>query len=84
MNGYHVIWEMDIDADSPLEAAVQARENQTRPGTWSVVFDVTDPRTGKTTRVDLLDNESENVTAEHETHLDRYPGCNACTEEARE
>lgn len=57
MNGYHVIWEMDIDADSPREAAEQARDNQTRPGTWAVVFDVTDPRTGKTTRVDLLGDE---------------------------
>jgi hypothetical protein len=46
---------MDITADSPREAAQYARDAQTVPGTWAVVFDVTDGA-GQTTRIDLLDN----------------------------
>ncbi len=39
MGTYHVTWEIDVDADSPLEAARQARELQ-RPGSSANVFDV--------------------------------------------
>lgn len=58
MTEFYVVWETNVDADSPREAAEQARADQTRPGTWATVFDVREIRTGKTTRVDLLENES--------------------------
>jgi hypothetical protein len=38
---YRVLWEMDAYADTPLEAARQARAAQLRPGTSATVFDVT-------------------------------------------
>lgn len=54
MPEYRVVWEMDIEADTPREAAEIAREKQqqNREGYWVGVFDVTDPQ-GNTVRVDL-------------------------------
>jgi hypothetical protein len=59
MNVYQVVWEMDIEADSPQEAAALAREAQTRAGTEATVFQVYPqhkwvelPQTG-VTQVDL-------------------------------
>ena len=37
---YLVRWEIEIDADSPKEAALKACDGQTRPNTTAVVFDV--------------------------------------------
>jgi len=37
---YRVCWEIDVEADSPEEAAHQARAAQTRRGTTATVFDV--------------------------------------------
>jgi len=39
MTEYRVVWEIDIAADSPREAAVKAREYQ-MPGTEALVFEV--------------------------------------------
>ena len=48
---YRVVWEIDVDADDPVEAAKQARKLQ-EPGTSALVFDVVGKK-GKKTRVDL-------------------------------
>lgn len=61
MNSYFVTWTIEIDADSPREAAELAREHQTREGTSAVVFDVTD-EDGETVRVDLLDDDPDEGT----------------------
>ena len=54
MNEYLVLWAIDAEADTPRQAARQARAAQVRPGTLAVVFDVQDTATGVVTRVDLL------------------------------
>lgn len=51
---YLVTWEIDIEADSSKDAAVQAFEIMQREGTTATVFYVAD-RTGFTDRIDLLD-----------------------------
>ena len=51
MTTYRVVWEIDIEASSPEEAARQAREHQTRECTTAVVFDVFDG--DKKTTIDL-------------------------------
>lgn len=37
---YHVTWEIEIDAHSPRDAAIQARRVQQDPGSTAVVFDI--------------------------------------------
>lgn len=51
---YHVVWEIDIDATSPVEAARQALACAQERGTHAVVFDVI-AEDGTSTRVDLLE-----------------------------
>jgi len=43
MTLYHVTWAIDIEADSPREAAEKARYYQTKPDTIATVFDVFAP-----------------------------------------
>lgn len=57
MQTYHVMWEIDIDAQSPIDAARQALACLQEPGTQAVVFDVTDEKGETTTRVDLLEED---------------------------
>ncbi len=54
MTTYYVEWAMDIDAESPREAAEKARTYQCKPNTTATVFDVTG-EDGETIRVDLLE-----------------------------
>lgn len=49
---YHVIWEIDIHADSPQEAAKKALSIHRDPESIATVFDVID-EDFETTRVDL-------------------------------
>lgn len=51
---YRVVWECDITARTPREAARLARKHQIREHTTATVFDCTD-ETGKMTRVDLME-----------------------------
>lgn len=51
---FRVTWEIDVDAETPLEAAEKAHEMQQRP-TQATVFDVSDGRFSLT--VDLLDED---------------------------
>ncbi len=50
---YLVSWEMEVKAESPLEAAKIAREAQTRPNTRSTVFQVYGEDAQDAVRVDL-------------------------------
>jgi hypothetical protein len=50
-----VIWEIEIEADSPLEAAQQARAIQLTPGMSATVFDVWAYTAGKMHRIDLVE-----------------------------
>jgi hypothetical protein len=54
---YRVVWEIDIIADSPEEAARQAREFQIKEGTSAKVFDVFDGQ--DCTRVDLYEIDDQ-------------------------
>lgn len=50
---YRVVWEIDIDAGSPREAAEKALAIQRRAGSSAVVFDVRG-EDAELTRVDLF------------------------------
>jgi hypothetical protein len=52
---FRVIWEIDIEADTPNEAAQEARVIQLTPGMSATVFDVWAHVAGKMHRVDLID-----------------------------
>ena len=55
MIDYHVIWEIDIPAETPKEAAEQAFKIQQDPETLATIFSMRDP-TGTVTEIDLFDN----------------------------
>lgn len=50
---YFVSWEIEINAENPVEAAKLARAAQTQPGTRSTVFKVFTESAEDATRVDL-------------------------------
>ena len=56
MPTYNLVWEIEIDAETPLEAARKALEYQRDPGSEATVFDVVE-EDGKVTQVDLLNEE---------------------------
>ena len=62
MNGYRVVWEIDVSAGSPREAAEKAREIMMDPDSSATVFSVTKHDTGNTETIDLEYTE-ENVCA---------------------
>jgi hypothetical protein len=51
---FRVIWEIDIEAAGPKEAAQEARAIQLTPGMSATVFDVWAYEAGKMHRVDLV------------------------------
>jgi len=53
MPNYLVTWTIDIQADSPTEAALAALSIQRKPDSIAVVFKVRDKHTRTTTLVDL-------------------------------
>jgi hypothetical protein len=53
MKTYSVNWKIDIEAESPVEAARQALEIHQDPNSTATVFDVYDGQ-GNYTRIDLL------------------------------
>lgn len=57
---YRVMWEIDVTADTPCEAAQRAQAIQLQVDSTATVFDVTD-ESGDTTRVDLLEAEEDNA-----------------------
>jgi hypothetical protein len=52
---FRVIWEIDIQADTPKEAAQLARIIQLTPGMSATVFDVWAHAAGKMHRIDLVE-----------------------------
>jgi hypothetical protein len=52
---FRVIWEIEIEADSPKGAAQQARTIQLTPGMSATVFDVWAHVSGKMHRIDLVE-----------------------------
>lgn len=56
MRLFHVVWEIDIEADSPQNAAREALAIQRDLTSLAMVFDVTDFK-GETTRVNLDEDE---------------------------
>jgi hypothetical protein len=54
---FRVIWEIEIEAESPAEAAQQARAIQLTPGMSATVFDVWAHVAGKMHRIDLVEED---------------------------
>ena len=52
---FRVIWEIEIEANSPKEAAQEARVIQLTPGMSATVFDVWAHVAGKMHRIDLIE-----------------------------
>ena len=52
---FRVIWEIEIEAGSPKEAAQEARVIQLTPGMSATVFDVWAYVAGKMHRIDLIE-----------------------------
>jgi hypothetical protein len=50
---FRVVWEIDVDADSPQQAIERARAVQLDPGMPATVFDVWDYAKQKMQRIDL-------------------------------
>lgn len=55
---YHIVWEIDISAHSPKEAAEEALKVQRDPFSMETVFDVWEEG-GKQHRIDLLEPEDD-------------------------
>ena len=56
MAQYLVIWEIDIEADSPKEAAIEAVIIQQDKISEAIAFTVKEQATGKVVDVDLLED----------------------------
>ncbi len=54
MPTYNLVWEIEIDAETPIKAARKALKYQRDPLGQATVFDAFD-ESGEVTRVDLLD-----------------------------
>jgi hypothetical protein len=54
---FRVIWEIDIDAAGPKDAAQQARTIQLTPGMSATVFDIWAYVSGKMHRIDLVEED---------------------------
>ena len=52
---YHVVWEIDIYAQSPREAAKEAQAIKQGKDSTATVFDVTEEDSDKTVRIDLAE-----------------------------
>jgi hypothetical protein len=50
---YHVVWEIDLYAQSPRDAAKEAQAIQQDKDTVATVFDVTEEDGNKIVRIDL-------------------------------
>lgn len=57
MKNFRVVWEIDIDAETPEAAAHEALEIQRDPDSVATCFYVTDSTTKIMTKVDFYDLE---------------------------
>lgn len=55
---YLVMWEIEVSADSPKEAAQKALDIQRDKTSWATVFNVSDEN-GESATVDLLADDEE-------------------------
>jgi len=55
MTTYRVRWEIDVDAETPQEAVIQAHGHATRPGTTATVYDVQDHDAGPALTLDVAE-----------------------------
>jgi len=53
MKSYHVMWEIDIEADSHIEAAQEALQIHRDPESIATVFQVTESDTTDIQEIDL-------------------------------
>ena len=53
---YHVVWEIDIYAQSPRETAKEAQTIQQDKDSTATVFDVTEEDGDKVVRIDLAED----------------------------
>ena len=79
MPEYHLTWEIDLDADSPRQAAEKALTIHRNPESIATVFDVKD-ETGHTERIDLDDAEDEEACIQAPTGK-TY--CRACFDQGQ-
>ena len=57
MAQYRILWEIDVEADSPREAAQEARNIQLDPTSEAVVYTVYHEATEEVYDIDLLEDE---------------------------
>jgi hypothetical protein len=64
---YHVVWEIDLDADSPEEAARLAYSYQQNPESTATVFEVTEADSAEVVnlRVDVADDGGFSEAGQH-------------------
>lgn len=55
MNSYSVVWAIDIDAESPEEAAQKALQYQRDPNSTATVFNVENVETGEQSTIDTAE-----------------------------
>ena len=58
IKSYSVMWEVQVEADSEIEAARKARELQCE-GTEALFFEITEDAIGVQTSVDLLKEDAK-------------------------
>jgi hypothetical protein len=71
MTGYHVVWEIDVDADSHQEAAAEAHRLVRKPDTTATVYDVIKHDEADFVRIDLTE---ATATPSPESHVARDAG----------
>jgi hypothetical protein len=57
MKTYRVLWEIDISAETPEEAANKARKIQLNPESWATVFNVWCKHSTRPVEVDLKEEQ---------------------------
>lgn len=92
MPQFKLEWTIDIDADTPREAAEKALEIQRRAGSSAVVFNVIDEN-GEQGRVDLDEDDDDPIHCSRcgnwcpdsgESYGDLCPSCADATEPSEE
>ncbi len=54
MTEYRVIWEIDVEADNPYDAAIEALKIQRDVESEALYFSVTERKSNTTTEIDIL------------------------------
>jgi hypothetical protein len=57
MKTYRVLWEIDISAETPEEAANKARKIQLNPESWATVFNVWCKHSTRPVEVDIKEEQ---------------------------